>query len=186
MHLTRTLINEIVRETCILGPVAAMYGREFQQFLLDKGEKTTIPVGEMDFSVNSGRASLSDKKIDALTKELVTPSTWGKNSPEPARTRTPQRGKGQQSRAPWKDTVRSPHPAYHRDDPVRSDYDARYMDIRYRADYHRLQQEKDRLREQDRLQREQDRLRQQERIRDRQDRSRRAQYGGRKEGERER
>ena len=185
VHLTRTLINKIVSETCLLGPVAAMYGREFQQFLLVKGDRATIPVAEMQHSIDSGRASLSDGKIKALHTECLNKNTWGKTSPERTRTRTPSRDKGTRGQAPWKDNRRSSppwkdnrrssHPAYSREDPIRSDYDARYMDIRYNPKYQRLQQQKENQKEIQRLQQEQDHLRQQERIRDRQERARRAQ-----------
>ena len=138
------MVNEIVSETCLLGPVAAMYGREFQQFLLTKKGETVIAVDEMEYSVNCGRASLSNKKLDDLAKEVVASNAWGnRSSPASTRTRTPPRGKSGQSRAPWKEPVRSSHLAYHREEHVRNTYDDRYRntDIRNRPDYDRLRQQ---------------------------------------------
>ena len=90
------------------------------------------------------------KKIYNLTKEIVSPDIWGKRgSPSAARTRTPPRGKGEQSRAPWKEPVSSPHPAYHREGNIRDTRDAgrhRYTDVRQRPDYERLREQQDRLR----------------------------------------
>ena len=122
----------------------------------------------MEYSVNCGRASLSNKKLDDLAKEVVAPNVWGnRGSPVSTRTRTPPRGKSGQSRAPWKEPGRSTHPEYHREEHVRNTYDDRYRntDIRNRPDYDRLRQQ-------------QDHLRQQERIRDYHDRSRRTQHRG--------
>ena len=161
-------MNELVGETSLLGPVAAMYGREFQQFLLTNKGETRIAVDEMEYSVNCGRASLSKKKVEELLKEDMPFNTWGnKSSPASTRTRTPPRRQSKQSGEPWKDTGRYSHPGYQREGQERSTYGDRYRytDIRERPDYDRLRQQ-------------QDHLRQQERIRDCQDRSRRMSYRG--------
>ena len=189
VHATRVAINKIVSETCLLGPLAAMYGREFQQFLIENGDRATIRVAEMQKSVDSGRASLSDYRIKklALRTERVNKNTKGTTSQTRTRTRTLSRDRGArgQAQAPWKEERRYSNSAYQRDDPKKSSYDARpkkssydarTMDIRYSPDYQRLQQQKENLKEIERLQQAQDRLRQQERIRDSQERASRRQH----------
>ena len=64
-------IHEMFLETCLIGLLAAMFGREFQQYLLVKKTTDKISVTDMEFSVNSGRASLSDKKIDVVKHRKV-------------------------------------------------------------------------------------------------------------------
>ena len=178
VYATRAIINKMVGETCLLGPVAAMYGREFQQFLIEKGDRTTIRVAQMQKSVDSGRASLSTYRIKTLHTESVNKSTKGTTSQARNRSRTPSRDQGArgQAQAPWRDNRRYSHPTSPRNDQKKSSYDARTMDIRYRDDFHRLQQQKDNQKEIERLQQEQDRLRQQERIRDSRERARRMQH----------
>ena len=67
IHANRTAINKIVYETCLLGPLAAMYGREFQQLLIENEDKTKIRVTAMQKSVDSGRAALNDHRIEKLS-----------------------------------------------------------------------------------------------------------------------
>ena len=110
MYLPKKMMNELVGETCLLGPVAAMYGREFQQFLLTNKGETRIAVDEMEYSVNCGRASLSKKKVEELLKEDMQLYTWGnRSSPASTRTHTPPRCQSKQSGEPWKDTGRYSH-----------------------------------------------------------------------------
>ena len=108
-----------------------------------KGTKR-IPAAEMAYSVNSGRASLSEQRISLVQHQPVEEGRYGGTSaPASERTRSPRR-KGGQDRAPWR-----PHPAYHREDNVRdSHHDRRpmYTDVRTRPDYERLREAQDRLR----------------------------------------
>ena len=69
--MTPNKIHEMFLETCLIGPLAAMFGREFQQYLLVNKTTDKISVADMEFSVNSGRASLSDKKIDMVKHRKV-------------------------------------------------------------------------------------------------------------------
>ena len=168
VYLPKKMMNELVGETCLLGPVAAMYGREFQQFLLTNKGETKIAVDEMEYSVNCGRASLSKKKVEELLNlDMQKYTQKDRSSPASTRTRTPPRFQNKHGGEPWKDTVRYSHPGYPREGQERNTYDDRfrYTDIRERPDYDRLRQQ-------------QDHLRQQERIRDYQDRSRRTSYQG--------
>ena len=64
-------IHGMFLEACIIGPLAAMFGREFQQYLLTNKNADKIPVTEMVYSVNSGRSSLSDKKIEAVKHRKI-------------------------------------------------------------------------------------------------------------------
>ena len=84
--LTKKLMSELVSETCLLGPVAAMYGREFQQFLITKQGETKIAVTEMEYSVNCGRASLSQKKVDELLQTNMHSYSWKDRSSQPQPT----------------------------------------------------------------------------------------------------
>ena len=69
--MTSGQIHEMFLETSIIGPLAAMFGREFQQYLLVSMPTDKIAVTDMQFSVNSGRASLTDKKIDMVKHRKV-------------------------------------------------------------------------------------------------------------------
>ena len=56
-------VDRMYREMCLLGPMAAMFGREVQQTLMSPQPPTKIPVEDFQYSVNSGRASLSQDRI---------------------------------------------------------------------------------------------------------------------------
>ena len=196
IHATRTVVNKIVAEACMLGPVAAMFGREFQQFLIEHGDRTTIRVATMQKSVDKGRASLGTYDIKELRTEAVNKSTKATSSQvKKQRTRTPPRDRGSRghAQAPWKEERRTSHPTYRREDHredrrddrrdeiMRTEYDARYQDRRYNPNYQRLQQQKNNQMEIERLQQEQEFLRQQdlldqERLRESRKRTRERQH----------
>ena len=84
-------LNEMFLETCLIGPLAAMFGREFQQFLLTHKKADKIPCSEMEYSVNSGRTSLSDEKI-GMVKHCKIDKDYGNESfAQSERTRSPRR-----------------------------------------------------------------------------------------------
>ena len=51
--MTKDNIHKMFLETCTMGPLAAMFGREFQQYLLEHKGTTKIPKERMQFSVDS-------------------------------------------------------------------------------------------------------------------------------------
>ena len=61
--MTADQIDRMHKETCLLGPMAAMFGREVQQFLMSPNPPNLISVEDFQYSVNSGRASLSQQRI---------------------------------------------------------------------------------------------------------------------------
>ena len=89
-------INNMFKETCILGPLAAMFGREFQQYLLEHPLSNRISMDDMDFSVNSGRASLSDIRIDEVKHRKIEAEREEERQSKPdKRTRSPRPRAGQ-------------------------------------------------------------------------------------------
>ena len=168
VHATRPVVNKIVGEACMLGPIAAMFGREFQQYLLEHRDRTTIRAIDMQKSVDKGRASLGSYDIKDLHTEAVNKSTKGTTSKVQKRTRTPPRDQEARghAQAPWKDNRRTSHPAHRRDnrreETMKKEYDARYQDIRYNPNFQRMQQQKRNQMEIERLQQEQEFLRQQD------------------------
>ena len=124
-------IHDMFLETCLIGPLAAMFGREFQQYLLVNKKANKIPRAELEYSVNSGRTSMSDARISTVRHERMED---GRENDERAyqaskRTRSPRKGSLQ--RAPWK---RSPTNGC--DVDMRDHYDDRRpRDIRERSDY---------------------------------------------------
>ena len=153
VYLNKKLMSELVSETCLLGPVAAMYGREFQQFLITRQGETKIAVEEVEYSVNCGRASLSQRKVDELLQTDTQNHTWKDRSSPP--------------QPPWVEPQRYSYASYQRQGQERNTYEDRFRntDIRERPDYDRLRQQ-------------QDYLRRQERIRDYDDRAKRKPYHG--------
>ena len=132
-------IHDMFLETCLIGPLAAMFGREFQQYLLVNKKANKIPRAELEYSVNSGRTSMSDARISTVRHERLED---GREHHERAyqaskRTRTPRKRSPQTpQRAPWK---RSPT---NRCDVEMSDHydDRQPRDIRERPDYERLRE----------------------------------------------
>ena len=54
----------IHKESCIFGPLAALFGREVQQFLMVNPDAKIILMTEFQHSVDSGRVSLGTSRID--------------------------------------------------------------------------------------------------------------------------
>ena len=128
-----------------------MYGREFQQFLITRQGETKIAVKDMEYSVNCGRASLSQRKVDDLWQTDTQNHSWTNRSSAP--------------QPPWLEPQRYSYASYQRQGQERNTYEDRFRntDIRERPDYDRLRQQ-------------QDHLRRQERIRDYDDRAKRRPY----------
>ena len=61
--MTSDQIDRMHKETCLLGPMAAMFGREVQQTLMCPNPPKLISVEDFQYSVNAGRASLSQQRI---------------------------------------------------------------------------------------------------------------------------
>ena len=61
--MTVDQVNRMYKEMCLLGPMAAMFGREVQQLLMSPNPPNLISVEDFQYSVNSGRASLSQQRI---------------------------------------------------------------------------------------------------------------------------
>merc|ERR1711989_98043 len=53
------------KESCIFGPLAALFGREVQQFLMVNPNAKLILQTEFQHSVDSGRVSLSQQRVEA-------------------------------------------------------------------------------------------------------------------------
>ena len=123
-------------ETCMLGPLAAMFGREFQQYLLVNKGTDKIPKAELEYSVNSGRTSMSDKRISTVQHEYLEDGRDDDRASQASkRTRSPRKGKGQ--RAPWRQS-----PTNRCDVDMRDQYDdRRSRDVRERSDYGRLRED---------------------------------------------
>ena len=64
-------VDDMYREMCLLGPMAAMYGREVQQTLMSPQPPTKILVEDFQYSVDSGRASLSQERVKKVWNEPV-------------------------------------------------------------------------------------------------------------------
>ena len=54
----------IHKESCIFGPLAALFGREVQQFLMVNPNAKIILMTEFQHSVDSGRVSLGTSRIN--------------------------------------------------------------------------------------------------------------------------
>ena len=61
--MTLEQVEKMFREMCLLGPMAAMFGREVQQTLMSPTPPTRIPVEDFQYSVDSGRASMYKERI---------------------------------------------------------------------------------------------------------------------------
>ena len=62
--MTKDQVERMAKEVCILGPMAAMFGREVQQSLMSPNPPKLISIEDFQFSVNAGRASLSQQSIE--------------------------------------------------------------------------------------------------------------------------
>ena len=85
-------VDKMYREMCLLGPMAAMFGREVQQTLMSPTPPTKIPVDDFQYSVDSGRASLGKERIKLSWREAVVPhrdDDYGSQTSR--RTRSPRK-----------------------------------------------------------------------------------------------
>ena len=62
--MTCDQIVRVHKESCIFGPLAALFGREVQQFLMVNPNAKIILMTEFQHSVDSGRVSLGTSRID--------------------------------------------------------------------------------------------------------------------------
>ena len=134
--MSKEQIHNMFLETCTLGPLAAMFGREFQQYLLVNKGTNKIPKVELEYSVNSGRTSMSDKRISTVQHEYLEDGRDDDRASQASkRTRSPR--KGTFHKAPWKQS-----PTNRCDVDMRDQYDdRRSRDIRERPDHGRLRED---------------------------------------------
>ena len=88
--------DQIVRmhkESCIFGPLAAIFGREVQQFLMVNPNAKIILMTEFQHSVDSGRVSVGQQRINWQWQredaEMVVDDDQASQSSK--RTRSPRR-----------------------------------------------------------------------------------------------
>ena len=62
LWMTKDQVERMAKEVCILGPMAAMFGREFQQTLMSPNPPKLISIEDFQFSVDAGRASLRQQE----------------------------------------------------------------------------------------------------------------------------
>ena len=117
----------------MLGPLAGMFGREVQQYLLTNQNPNKIPLDEFQYSVDSGRASLSKQRIRAVHSEPVDGNYEDDRASQTSkRTRSPRKmpyhggSWEQQQGARQSSDVRESHD------------DRRSIDIRERSDYRQV------------------------------------------------
>ena len=100
--MTADQIDKMHKETCLLGPMAAMFGREVQQVLMYPNPPKLISVEDFQYSVNSGRASLSQQRIaEARVEPADDHRDDDQVSHSSKRTRSP--------RKPFYSDIRSQH-----------------------------------------------------------------------------
>ena len=83
----------IHKESCIFGPLAALFGREVQQFLMVNPNAKIILMTEFQHSVDSGRVSVGQQRINWQWQredaEMVVDDDQASQSSK--RTRSPRR-----------------------------------------------------------------------------------------------
>ena len=109
-------LNDMFHETCLLGPLAAMFGREFQQYLLENPGKLRIPKETMQYSVDSGRTSMGNKRMEMVHTQYVADEyDDDRASISSRRTRSPRRDAYRN--IPWKQSPSNRQYSDIRDDP---------------------------------------------------------------------
>ena len=86
-------VNEMFREICFFGPLAAMYGREVQQLLMANEAPDKISMENFQYSVDMGRASIKTTALRSSVKrnyDLDTPVESDRHSQVSVRTRSPR------------------------------------------------------------------------------------------------
>ena len=66
IRLEATYIERMVKEILLLGPLAAMFGREIQQILIQNYMPEMVSEEEFAFSVQQGRASIKQLPMRAM------------------------------------------------------------------------------------------------------------------------
>ena len=99
MWMSKADIHRMFLEVCTLGPIVAMFGREFQQYLLEHEDTDKIPSEHMKFSINSGRTSMGERRLNQVyTEKVADDYDDDRISISSKRTRSPRRSyRG----APW-------------------------------------------------------------------------------------
>ena len=86
--MSKEQVISVHKEACILGPLAALCGRELQQFLMQNPKATLIKQQDIQYSVDSGRTA-----IKVASKPEY--ADWGAEdenaSQSSKRTRSPRR-----------------------------------------------------------------------------------------------
>ena len=118
-----------------MGPLAAMFGREFQQYLLEHKGVDKISKAKMQYSVDSGRTSMNEKRIQEVHHEYVDDGRDDDRASQASkRTRSPRRDS--YHKAPWNQS-----PTNRCDVDIRGQYgDRRLRDVRQLPDYDRLRE----------------------------------------------
>ena len=116
-----------------MGPLVAMFGREFQQYLLERPGTNKIPKERMQLSVDSGRTSMGNKRIEKVHTQYVADDHDDDCvSISSKRTRSPRRDLHRN--APWKQS-----PSNRQDVDMRSQCsDRRIRDIREDPNYQNM------------------------------------------------
>ena len=87
VRMTKDQIISIHKESCILGPLAALFGRDFQQFLMKNPKAALIKQEEMQYSVDNGRRAIKETSQPNYAK-------WSEQEGQASsstRARSPQR-----------------------------------------------------------------------------------------------
>ena len=98
--MTKDSVHKMFLEVCMMGPMVAMFGREFQQYLLENPGKQRIPKETMQYSVDSGRTSMGNKRLEMTHTQYVADEFDDDCiSISSKRTRSPRRD--MHHNAPW-------------------------------------------------------------------------------------
>ena len=132
--MTVDQVDRMYKEMCLLGPMAAMFGREVQQTLMSPNPPNKIPVEDFQYSVNSGRASLSQQRVaNARIEPADDQRDDDRVSQTSIRTRSPRK-------MPYHGAIWEQQGTRQSID-VRESHDDRrpmYSDIRQRSDYRQV------------------------------------------------
>ena len=86
-------VDEMFREICFFGPLAAMYGREVQQLLMSNEAPDNISMDDFQYSVDMGRASIKTQALRSSVKRNYDTDTQvesDRHSQASVRTRSPR------------------------------------------------------------------------------------------------
>ena len=135
MWMSKTDIHRMFLEVCTMGPLVAMFGREIQQYLLEHEDTDEIPKERMQFSVNSGRTSMGQRRLDKVYTEYVADDhDDDRISISSKRTRSPRREPHRD--APWNQS-----PSNRQDIDLRSERSNRHIrDVRQDPNYQNMRE----------------------------------------------